>query len=164
MATDVGAPIVVDDLLGDIETLQEQVATLIATQSRVIGGPTFAETDQTGITGLVDINDLSVTVTVPAGRIIRVTVQVFVSMTADSGLRIAVWEGATDWGGIADNSDPQAQDWLVEGSRIIRPTVGTHTYRARAERTIAVGSLNIVNEIPNGQPGFIMVEDIGADL
>lgn len=133
----------------------------------VIQGPPsgqlgYAEitTGQTTISTEVDISGLSVTVSVPIGRRIRISAQVGAQRTVVDGLnRLRIKEGATTL---------QLRDVPVRGALegsivhqadvVITPSAGSHTYKLSYERVTGSGTVNA--DASSTEPGFILVEDI----
>ncbi len=115
---------------------------------------------QTGITTLTDIAGLAVTVTVPAGRRIRIkgycpAFQSGAGIASDLyGLFIA--EGSTQLNGLSLVAD---MGGTVEA--ILTPSAGAHTYKIQG--THLFGSSAGIFGVGTGQQGFILVEDIGPD-
>lgn len=120
----------------------------------------YAETtaSQTGITTETALTGLSATVTVPAGRRIRITAHTLVvsSVTTDKiGLRIK--EGATTLQfGQRDPSGPTSNTLIAEA--IVSPSAGTHTYNVTLARDVGTGT--ITNNADPTFPSYIIVEDI----
>jgi hypothetical protein len=119
--------------------------------------------NQTGITGAnVPINGLSTTVTVPAGRRIRVTAYGHAVATGavpdrlffkifEDGVEKAMAQVTTDSTGLNQN---------IIVSRVLTPAAGTHTYDARL--AIASGAGTFVADA--SQVAFILVEDITGSI
>jgi hypothetical protein len=118
------------------------------------------------ITTEVDLTDLSVTVTVPAGRRIRVSAEArfFSSVNHDiveldiseplvSYVRkaqvVCHWDGATAGAG----------NITIATSVILTPTAASHTYKLSAKRASGTGNVTMVASADS--PAFILVEDIG---
>lgn len=118
----------------------------------------YAETltPQTGITTVIDLVGLSVTVTVPEGRRIKISGQIFLRQIGLAGsVDFYIREGATNL----------ARDWHDEAasafnfrraSCVITPTAGTHTYKLAVGTN--AGSTDTQSGV--GSPGFIHVEDV----
>ena len=119
------------------------------------------------ITGLsggpVDLPDLSVQVTVPAGRVLRVVGYVH------------AWSGPTE-GEEANFSVREGNNLLhnkrlvagftnrAEGGAVlalILPSAGTHTYKLSFQQI--TGSSNWTALASSQVPAYILVEDLGAD-
>lgn len=132
-------------------------------------GMTLAYTEvtanQTGITTEVDITNLTVTVTVPAGRRIKITgyIPAFsTTVTGDAG-RISIKEGATLLtlgqafiGGTAAGANS------IMPQVILTPPAGTHTYKLTASRVSGSGTF-VMNADPTF-PAYILVEDITGTI
>jgi hypothetical protein len=114
---------------------------------------------QGSITTTVDVTGLSVTVTVSASRMIRITAWirgVNSTVAGDFG-RMDILEGATLLG--TAQQYVQASNTLLPGFVILTPTAGSHTYKIQYGRTAGSGT-HTVNATSNS-PSFILVEDIG---
>ena len=127
-------------------------------------GYAFRTSNITGLSGgPVDLTDLSVQVSVPAGRVIRVVGYVH------------AWSGPAQ-GDEADFSVREGNNRLhnrrmiaatanrAEGGAVqalIRPSAGTHTYKLSFEQIS--GSSNWTLAASGTGPAYILVEDIGAD-
>lgn len=119
-----------------------------------------------------DLTSLTVTVTIPANRVLRVTGQaVFDNVNDGAGGLNYILEGwvnedGTDIGhfgylGLQVASATTSSAALIQsGSIIITPAAGTHTYKlvgktgSTGTGTSAIGGLS-------ASPAFILVEDIG---
>lgn len=118
--------------------------------------------NQTGITTpAVDLTGLSVTVTVPAGRRLRITGQArsWMSTVNDDRAVFAIQEGATGLNQTVLATDPAAGN-SGNGApviAIVSPSAGSHTYKLTAA-SADVGSLTMVAAAT--YPAFILVEDI----
>lgn len=129
--------------------------------SRLPGGWTgYAEVTaaQTGITTVTDLTSLSVTIGVGTGRRIRITGHAEVTRTVADGLTVGrIAEGATQLGCWCVSFEGSYD--LAEGSVVIAPTAGTHTYKLTLERSSGTGTVGI--SAGTTDPAFILVEDIG---
>lgn len=115
-------------------------------------------TNQTGISALVDLTGLSVNVTVPAGRRIRITGQIqLVSASTSGTCAMYIREGTTTLQTSQENYNTIGGNGkYVDGSVIISPTAGTHTYKLSASGT--AGTVDLI--VGATTPAFILVEDI----
>lgn len=117
--------------------------------------------DQTGISSVTDLTGLSVNVTVPAGRRLRIT--------GDGTIRHATTAG-TDFGGIQEGGTvlgAWVQDTLApndrtkgHGSVIVSPSPGSHTYKLTLSTTAGTTELDAGTD----RPAFILVEDITGSV
>jgi hypothetical protein len=104
-----------------------------------------------------DIPGLAVTVTVGAGRRIRISVDILQTSTVTSDtLQLQINEGATNL---------QLRNVLVTSSTssfsvVKSPTTGSHTYKVTIARISGTG--NPGQSSGATFPGFILVEDIGV--
>ena len=144
----------------------ELVADLAALQAAVAAAPKgqigYAEitSSQAGITTETDITGLSVTVTVGAGRRIRILGYARLTATvATDRFIVDVKEGAT-YLGLCGDLIPGASVPVYHGGPILTPSAGSHTYRLTARRISGTGSGTATAAVTS--PLYIVVEDLGA--
>lgn len=115
---------------------------------------------QTGISAAANLTGLSVTVTVPAGRRLRITGHGQIANDATAGSALGeIMEGGTTLGRWCRNDVPaSATTFSDEGGIIVSPTAGTHTYNLRLSKNVGGGVIDFQATANN--PGFILVEDI----
>jgi len=114
---------------------------------------TGTETDATG---------LSIgPITVPANRRLRLTAHAILSRTVADGVSIGrIKEGSTELGRFSQHAPSAATEFdCAEGSAIITPSAGAHTYKVTIHRFSGTG--NVVINAAAGSPAWFMVEDIG---
>jgi hypothetical protein len=152
--TDNPSFILVEDITGS--TLPYQPASVPVGML----GYGLASTSPTGITGIINVPGMSVNVTVPAGRTLKITAKAHVQSTVAG-------DGAIMW--IRNpTANLQAMVWTLRNagqsetnqvSVIISPAAGTHTFYTTLERASGTGSLTLEQ---NGTvyPSYILVEDI----
>lgn len=141
------------------------VEDVTSTPTAASGAPSstlaYAEvtTGQSGITSVVDLTGLTVTITVPPGRRIAITANIETSRTVPDGTtRLSIKEGAT-FLQIMDNQENIASDTCsLNGQAIITPSAGTHTYKLTLERASGTGTVAL--GASTNSPSFILVEDI----
>lgn len=120
---------------------------------------------QTSVTTEVDRTGLSVNVTVPAGRRLRITAHspAMSSTVAGDSARMWIKEGAT---GLT-----LAQSFIhatgsggpsLTASTVVSPSAGSHTYKVTVLRNTGTGSLTFSAD-PTF-PAFILVEDITGSV
>jgi hypothetical protein len=127
------------------------------------GGYVPVTANQGAITTLVDLSGLTATVTVGAGRRIKISAYAaFQSTVANDSVQLF----------IVDTSGPTtvaAPVWDLgtatnqvggEAMAILTPTGGSHTYKLQAARFAGTGTLTMVAS--TASPCFILVEDIGV--
>ncbi|HEV7534696.1 MAG TPA: hypothetical protein VGP90_03625 [Acidimicrobiia bacterium] len=138
-------------------------ATLTDRRSDLVG-PTLgyvpSTATQSGISTEVDVTGCAVTVTVLAGRRIRITGRVGTGLAsaADVGVFVLVKEGAAEVGRGAVSVSSTGREHTCPVMTVLTPTPGPHTYRLTLQTvggTIGTASLG-------GAPNFILVEDIGS--
>lgn len=115
--------------------------------------------DQTGITAITPITGLSVNVTVPAGRRLRITskAELLSTVSADKGSIFIRQDGAIIQG-AATGLDVTPRNYTAFASVIVTPTAGAHTYTVDAERTNGTGSMTV--SASSTLPAFLLVEDV----
>lgn len=128
------------------------VAYLGHSQSVAPQGPIITEQDITGC---------SVTVTVGAGRRIKITGQgAPYSTVANDYFLGRIREGATEIGIWYEGNPPIAgRNFKQNNFIILTPTAGPHTYKLTFERPTGTGSANFTPSATN--PILILVEDLG---
>jgi hypothetical protein len=120
--------------------------------------------NQGSITALVDLTGLTVTVTLVAGRRIRITGDVsFTSSVAADNALCQIVEGATVLNSrstaIPAITTP-AGGYSCHVEAVLTPTAAAHTYKLQAQRNGGSGNITMVAAAT--QPAFILVEDIGT--
>lgn len=116
-------------------------------------------TPQGGITTETDLTGLSVTVTVPAGRRLRITAQGRVDAVTTAGLIIGfIKEGSTYLDRWVQDDVGAGQVRTASASTIITPTAGSHTYKLSLWKFNG-GNTASLNADP-AYPAYILVEDI----
>lgn len=119
--------------------------------------------NQTGITSITDVTGCSVTVTVAANRLIKISGYLRRVIISDSGSRsiCRIKESTTNLGVILDMTAVGAsQSDSASGFIILSaPSAGSHTYKLTAELTSGTGSVAL-NAAAASQH-TILVEDIG---
>lgn len=109
----------------------------------------------------VDLAGLTVTVTVPAGRRIRITgLGIFQQRTNAALNFMFIKEGATLLHEDIQSVGAVDEYWTPNPSVILSPSAGTHTYKLSARSTAGTVELNAsVNT-----PAYLLVEDITGTL
>jgi hypothetical protein len=117
-------------------------------------------TSQTFGAGDNDVTGLSVTVSVPAGRRLRITGHGVVSVNqALEGFVGYIKEGAAYLGRWFQHVPPTNGGAVVaDGSVIVSPTAGTHTYKLSVSRYVGSGTALLDNAVD--YPAYIVVEDV----
>lgn len=125
------------------------------------GGYAQVTASQSGITTVTDLTGLTATVTVSAGRRIRITGSLAVGTTvANDIVRMSIKEGATvlqirDAIGVTTTGNVN-----LEASIVLTPSAGSHTYKLTLERLAGTGTESIT--AGTTFPNFILIEDIGV--
>lgn len=115
--------------------------------------------NQTGISAETDLTGLTVTITVPVGRRLRITGQARVDAVTTGGHVIGrIKEGATELTRWLNEDIGAAQAATSNDYAIITPTAGTHTYKLTLEKFNGGNTVTVV--AGSTQPAFILVEDI----
>lgn len=118
-------------------------------------------TAQGSITTLTDLTSLSATVTVGAGRRIKITGKVkAVSSVTTDGIDLRIREGSTDLDicdGVGNATDSQVD---LKAMAIVTPSAGAHTYKLSLERRAGTGT--VTTSAAAATPCFLLIEDIGS--
>lgn len=118
---------------------------------------------QTGISTETDLTGLTVTVTVPTGRRIRVTGQARVDTVTTAGHVIGrIKEGATELSRWLNEDIGASQTATSDNAVVFSPTAGTHTYKLTLEKFNGGNTVTMVAGAT--QPAFILVEDITGTI
>jgi hypothetical protein len=116
--------------------------------------------NQGSITTVVDLTDLSVTVTIAPGRRIRISAfTAFASTVADDTAELLIKEGATQLNRADVIQRPADVPSTAIAFYVGNPTAGSHTYKLAALRGAGTGTLTMAASATN--PAFLLVEDIG---
>jgi hypothetical protein len=109
----------------------------------------------------VDVTGFQVSVTVPAGRRIKITFdgQLWTNTANDQG-QVGIREGST----LLTYTNGQIMPVTSRGygahcECVLTPTAGTHVYKISIGRQAGAGLVNLIGQ-PNS-PSFIAVEDVG---
>jgi hypothetical protein len=107
-----------------------------------------------------DLPGSSVTVTVPAGRRIKITGKVTLSNPTVANAEWVMWikeDGVAKQLGLRRN--PNIGDTFdILAEHVMTPTAGAHTYKLSVQRTAGTGTAD--SSIATDRAGFILVEDI----
>lgn len=119
--------------------------------------------NQTGITTEVDVIGLSVTVTVAAGRRIKVHAELGVGSTiATDTIRLTLKEGGTTLqirDVVPNVTSGTTGNIALPATARLTPSAGSHTYKATIQRLAGSGTIVVAGN--STFPSFIQVEDIG---
>jgi hypothetical protein len=114
---------------------------------------------QTGITTEVDITGLTTTVTVAAGRQLRITGSVAMrSNTLTQGGQVRIKQDNVEIQYMPMMPVVADQSEVLQRSVIVSPTAGTHTYKLTVQRS--GGSNTVSLDAYSTDPNWILVEDI----
>lgn len=143
-------------------TRDAAIDTALAALPLGVLGYQVVTSNHSGLTSDTNISGLSVTVDIPADRVIRVTGH---AQLASAGIgndaSVNIMESSTALGRVLrfDNATNYTRQ-VGEGSAILTPSAGSHTYHLRLEvHALATGS--IASEASSTNPAFILVEDLG---
>lgn len=121
-----------------------------------------AVANQTTITTVVDVTSCTTTVTVVAGRRVRITGELIAGSTVGTDIgRMSIKEGAT----LLQFCDAPLSIGGGSGNKfianvILQPSAAAHTYKLTMERTVGTGSITVVAGATF--PAYIHVEDVGV--
>lgn len=114
---------------------------------------------QTGISSTTDLTGLAVTLTIPAGRKIRIVGHVGYRQRTAAGSVVAfIQEGSTVLGRFGTQTQVTDGFGLAAGAIIIEPSAASHTYKL----TMSTTGGTVDTAASSTQPAYILVEDIGA--
>lgn len=119
-----------------------------------------ATVDQGTLTTEVDLIGLTSTITVPAGRRLRISLKTEVRGTANDVYVYNIKEGATVLQRMTGRL-PSASSETVNAAVIVTPTAGTHTYKASASLATGTG---IINGASTTYPAYLLIEDITGSV
>jgi hypothetical protein len=125
------------------------------------GGYAQILVDSGTFTAVTDITGLAATVTLAAGRRIRVSCQCQIasSVAGDRGA-VFIREGATTLTAVSYELADAGSNYGNMLGVILTPGSGAHTYKVSASRD--AGSGNITAKASGTNPAWILVEDIGV--
>jgi hypothetical protein len=116
--------------------------------------------NQGTFTALTDLTSLTVTVTIAAGRRIRVSaLAAFSSSVSGDVAQFYIREGATSLQ-IVNVACATSAGFYAVASVILTPSAAAHTYKLSAQRQGGTG--NITMNAAAATPAYILVEDIGV--
>jgi hypothetical protein len=117
--------------------------------------------NQGSITTEVALTGLTKTVTVGSGRSVRITASVNVAPSdTTTGAKLRIKEGTTTLRQLGMPRQDAAVVDTIEGSIVVDPSAGDHTYHLTLEADRSGGGS--LTAYGNPGPSFILVEDIGA--
>lgn len=122
-----------------------------------------ATANQGFITTEADLTELSATVSVPAGRRLRLSAHSYPhsSVAADEAT-LRIKEGTTQLTQTSVTLGTVNRAYALDASVVITPTAGTHTYKLTMQRSNGTG--NVTNNASATFPAFILVEDITGSV
>jgi hypothetical protein len=125
-------------------------------------GYSQAVATQAGISAVTDLTNMSVAVTVVAGRRIRITgfVGVCIATGGSTGADMRIQEGATILQVAEQALTSGGNGGIVIAQVVLTPTAGAHTYKITLAGLGGVGSVSAQASVT--EPNFILVEDIGV--
>lgn len=147
-----------------IGALALAIEALIESRGRRLGYA-LATANQINIVATpIDLTGLSVTVNLPAGRVVKVSGHVWLqsaTVGTDVG-RVTIMEGATTLqvGTVTNPSTNASSSGTSDPFVILTPPAGAHTYKLQAARIFGTGSITL--QASPTSPAIILVEDLGA--
>jgi hypothetical protein len=139
--------------------LTNAIATIPA-QGTLPGGYAARTANQGPMAGTWTITGSTITVTVGAGRRIRVSGETLLGSTVSTDvIGMSIYEGATE---LARSQSPPAGSFAVSllCAAVLTPTAGSHTYSLTVK--VASGSGNLTVTAGAVAPTYILAEDIGV--
>lgn len=137
-----------------------QVKDNFESMPRGVLGYAQVTANQGSISSATNLTGLTTTVTVAAGRRIRVTGKVqLASANVGADFGVAIMESTTQLSRIARLDVATDHTRVIDqASVVLTPSAGSHTYHLRAVIN-AAGTVGL--EATSDNPSFILVEDIG---
>lgn len=146
---------------GNVTDLRAFSSAWTAPCGTLPGGYVPRTTSQVSITTLTDLTGLTATVTVGAGRRIRVSCGVlFQSNTANDIGQVEIHEGTQRLQVGATTLPGVGQNYSISAAVILTPTAGSHTYKLQAQRVLGTSQMTLTAAADI--PSYILVEDIGV--
>jgi hypothetical protein len=146
-----------------VTDLASTVLTRLTQKPHGVLGYAVTTTNQSGISTEADIAGLAATVTVPAGRLVKLSYSLALnndgSPAADQVGRIRIKEDTTVLKLVDVNMETAGgtvgtASWCVEA-----PSAGAHTYKLSAEKPVGAGTIQVSSA---GVKSEFLVEDIGS--
>lgn len=132
-----------------------------AAQGTLAGGYTQVVATQGTFTAQTDITGLTVTVTIAAGRRIRISCQIGASSTVAADLaQVLVLEGATALQYAVWACTTAILTHTGHVAVVLTPSAGAHTYKIAMARNNGTGLITM--QAAPTEPAFILVEDCGV--
>lgn len=142
------------------------VEDITATPAAASGAPSstlgYAEIVTNTATTTSSVDFISVTVTVPAGRRIRIKGSaLLVGSTNGDGARLNLMEAGVGIQ-LADHDIEGSKQERTDVERILTPSAGTHTYVLNYARWTGTGTVQVLAD--THYPAYLLVEDITGAL
>lgn len=125
-------------------------------------GVATVTSNQTGVTTEVDLTGMTVTVTVGAGRRIRIsfTTLLIPAGAVNTTASVTIKEGATVLRECFFLMNNVSAPVTATDSVVLTPSSGSHTYKLTLSRAVGAGSVE--TNAQSTRPAYILVEDIGS--
>ncbi len=115
---------------------------------------------QSGISSITDLTSLTLTVTVNASRRIRVTGHITcLQNTGTASVKGRIRESSTTLQMFMDDTLTSGERRTKEGSVVLTPTAGSHTYKLSLETSS--NTIDMVAAAADPGPAFLLIDDIG---
>lgn len=123
-------------------------------------GYVLIDTPQGAVTSEVDVTSATLTVTVPAARLLRISFSANVNsdVAGDTAL-VNIKEGATTLGGGLSAGLLTNATGIYAEALVSAPSTGSHTYKATIQRATGTGSMTLGGSAT--RPMVFVVEDVG---
>jgi hypothetical protein len=117
--------------------------------------------DQGSITTAVDLTGMSLSVTVPANRLLRISSFLRMESTVANDVgQLVIAEGATTLNSaLATFAAANGPHSMYVEVLVVAPSAGSHSYKLTAQRTSGTGTLTMKAAATN--PASFVVEDLG---
>ena len=151
----------IDEL--DTDKLWRYDGTTFTLPKNVSGGTVgyaSSTSAQTGVSAVTDLTGLSVTFTALAGRRYRISVQVRVTLSTNSGAaEVLITDSSNVVQNMASKTISVGYTDMLQPQAIVVPGAGSVTYKARMQLG---GGGTLATTLSATQPSFILVEDNGV--
>lgn len=111
--------------------------------------------------GPVTVTDMTVTITVPAGRQIKISAKSQLKSTATSSWLADVFDNGSNVGRAFVGDFTGTGRIMMDGQVVLSPTAGSHTYDIRFTRFSGTGDLTVEG---TGGGRYLEVEDVTGTL
>lgn len=117
------------------------------------------QADQAGITTATDLTGLTITISVPSGRRIKITGRIAASSSVASDvINSSLYEGATELQQGRAHVTVGGSNATIITEAMLTPSAGIHTYKLSLSRFAGTGTLTMASSAV--RPAFLLAEDV----